>query len=171
MDSGADAGLLQMFHQAFAMAGSHHVQVIHRPRPRRFIGRDHGIARSLQLPVVLCRTLPAQRIPLCQMRQLYLQQPCLNRIQAPVVAFHVVVVLGGLAMVAQHLHGLGDGGIVGRGRARFPAGSQILSGIKTECGGAPHRARLHPAIALAGEIFRAVPLAGVFDHHQAIAIG
>ena len=99
-----------------------------------------------------------------------MQQACLNRIQPAVVAFHVVIVLRGLAVVAQHLHGLRDGGIVRGGRARFAAGSQVFPRIKAEGRGSSHRSRLHPAVVLSRKIFGAVRLAGVLNHDQTVAL-
>ena len=42
------------------------------------------------------------------MRQLHMQQSGLNRIQAPVIAFDVVVILLRLSVIAEHLHFRGD---------------------------------------------------------------
>src|ERR1035441_2882735 len=87
------------------------------------------------------------------------QDSCLDCIQPPVVAFHVMVVFLGLAMVAHHLDLTGDFFIVSRYRAALSASSQVLSGIETECRGPPHGSGLLPCVSPTREILGPVRLA------------
>src|SRR5207245_7369006 len=98
------------------------------------------------------------------------QESGLDCIQPPVIAFDVVVVLHCLSMIADHLYLLRQARIVRSDCARLPTGPQILAWVKAECRRPAHRAGLHPAIALAGKIFSAVGLAGVFDHDEIVLL-
>src|SRR6266404_4698038 len=81
-----------------------------------------------------------------------------------------MVVLHGLAVIADHLYFLCQPGIVRRDRACLSTGPQILAWVKAECCRPAHRAGLHPAIALAGKIFSAVGLTSVFDHDEIVLL-
>src|SRR6202035_5534804 len=105
-------------------------------------------------------------IPIRQALEFCVQQPSLKCVQSAVVAFNVVVILLGLAMVAQHADFLCEAGIVGGHRASFAAGPQVLSRIEAEGCRAAHRSGLHPAILLARKIFGSVSLAGVLDYEE-----
>ena len=51
VDSRPDTGLFQMVHQAFAISGTDHIQVIHSLRRRRLVGgfTPHSVADSRRL--------------------------------------------------------------------------------------------------------------------------
>src|SRR5580700_3687341 len=94
----------------------------------------------------------------------------LHGVEAAVVALDVVVILFRLAMLAQHAH-LASHFFVIRGRgAAFSTGAKILTGIEAERADMPHGTCFSPAILFLGEIFRAMGLAGIFNHDELEAI-
>ncbi len=66
-------------------------------------------------------------VPFRQTPQLDVQQSGLDRVQSSVVAFHVVVILLCLAVIAQHLDFVGNASIIRSHCTCFAARSQILS--------------------------------------------
>src|SRR5215471_8540967 len=98
------------------------------------------------------------------MLELYMEQACLDRVETPVVALDVVVVLLGLSMVANHPDPRRDAGVIGRYGTGFATGAEIFPWIEAERCRTPHRTRCQPALLLTGKVLRAVRLAGVFDN-------
>ena len=95
----------------------------------------------------------------------------MDRIQAAVIAFHFVIILLALAMVAQHAYLASHGCVVGGHRAAFSARTEILSRIEAECRRDTHGTGFSPAILAFREILSAVGLAGVLNHHQVVLFG
>ena len=112
MNSCPDAGLLQVVHQAFAVAAADHIEVIHGARPGRFEWSLDSAFRSRKQALVLVSSLATLGIPLRQVFQLHTQDSSLDCIETPVVSLDVVVILLGLAMIAQHLGGIGNARII-----------------------------------------------------------
>src|ERR1700730_6973611 len=88
----------------------------------------------------------------------------LHGVEAAVVAFDIVVILFRLAMLAQHAHLTSHFFVIGGSCAAFSAGSKILTRVETERADMPHGTCFSPAILFLGEIFRAMGLAGIFNH-------
>src|ERR1035441_7726197 len=78
------------------------------------------------------------------MLQLHRQDASLDRVQAAVIAFDLVIVLAILAMVAEHADFLRQLGIVGGYRAGFSAGPEVLARIEAEGCGPAHGAGFSP---------------------------
>src|ERR1019366_2906839 len=79
------------------------------------------------------------------MPQLHAQDAGLDRVQPPVVAFHFVVVLARLAVVAQHADVPGQLGVVGGHGSGLAACAEVLAGVEAECAGAAHGTGFTPA--------------------------
>src|SRR5215469_8867046 len=94
------------------------------------------------------------------------QEAGLDGIQATVISFDCMVVLPGLAVVAEHPNGCRQLIIVGRDRARFPTGSKVFTGIKAECCRMPHGSCSPPAALASRKVLGAMSLARIFDHLQ-----
>src|SRR5258708_11989881 len=97
------------------------------------------------------------------MRQLHLQYAGLNRVQAPVIALHLVIVLGRLAVVAKHAGSIRNSFIIGGNGPGLAAGAEIFSGIKAESCCSPHGAGPSPALRFLREVLRTVCLTSVLD--------
>src|SRR5258708_11550956 len=97
---------------------------------------------------------------------LEVEMPRLQRVQSPVVPFNVVIVFFCLTVVADHAHLASDFLVIRGSRSSFPAGTQVLSGIKAECSSASDRSGIPPAFFFFGKILPAMPLASVFDHNK-----
>src|ERR1700727_1490451 len=98
------------------------------------------------------------------------QKPSLDRVQSAVIAFDVVIVLLGLAVIAKHTHAGRDGGIVRGGCTSFPACPKILAWVKAESGRVAHRPGLLPAVLPSRKVLRTVCLAGILDNKNAILV-
>ena len=81
-----------------------------------------------------------------------------------------MIVLFGLAVIADHAHLAGDFLVIGGGGTGFAAGAKIFAGVEAESRNLADGAGLAPAVFLLGEIFRAVGLAGIFDDDELVAI-
>src|ERR1700733_16137448 len=104
------------------------------------------------------------------MSEFRVQQAGLEGVQSAVVPLDIVIVLLGLAMVAQHADLFRQAGIVGGDRACFAASPQILSRVEAERCRLAHRTSLHPSIVLARKILGAMRLASIFKDCQMILI-
>ena len=80
-------------------------------------------------------TLP---IPFRQMAELHAEQACLQSVEPPVVSLDVVIILLGLAVIAQDAHLACHFFAIRRDRASFSASAEILSRIKTKSRGVAH---------------------------------
>src|SRR5580692_6113256 len=105
------------------------------------------------------------------MAELYMQKSCLHRIQTAIVAFDVVVVFLGLAVIPQHADLCRNGWIVSRGSPRFPACTEILPWVEAECCGPADGSSLDPAVQLLRKIFGPMRLAGIFDDGKPKLVG
>ena len=141
--------------------------MIDRTRPGRLIRKTEG-SIVCQKTVVFGRPITALRVPIRQMSQLGVQKPSLDRVQPPVVAFHVVIVLLRLPVIAQHLDLVGNTGIIRGHCPGFATCSEIFSGIEAERGRPAHGPGLHPAIQLRRKIFCAMRLASILNHSKTI---
>src|SRR5215468_1314642 len=99
------------------------IEVVHRARPGRFEGSLYSQASFLEQALIFERMVTPLLIPPRQMRKLYVENPCLERIQPPVVSFDVVVILLGLPMIPNNADLRGDLVIVGGYRAGFATGT------------------------------------------------
>src|SRR5713101_2576605 len=104
------------------------------------------------------------------MLKFYMKESRLNGVQAPVIAFDIVIVLLRLAVIADHANLGSERFVIGRDCSRFSASAKVLARIKTECRGAADRASGQPAILFAGEVLRSVGLTGIFDHDEIEAV-
>src|ERR1039458_2154681 len=104
------------------------------------------------------------------MSQLHTQDSSLDCIETSVVSLDIVVILLGLAMIAQHLSGVGNARIIGGDCPPFATGSQVLPRVKTECSGTAYRTSFEPPTVLSRKVFSAVSLACVFNDDQAILL-
>ena len=97
-----------------------------------------------------------------------MQNAGLNGVKSSVISLHIVVVLRCLPVIAQDFCCLRDARVVACNRPCFAAGSQILAGIKAECGGLAHRPCSSPGFHFPGKILGAMRLAGIFHHNQLV---
>src|SRR5687768_1034833 len=100
------------------------------PGPRgdaRCAHPDLGVAQQL---VVMARAVPALFGPEAEPPQLHAEDPRLDRVEPAVVPLHLVDVLPGLAVVAQHAAAPGQLLVVGRDGAGLAAGTEVLAGIE-----------------------------------------
>ena len=145
------------------------MKVIDRPRPGRFERRNYILGVGEQ--TIVCRgALAALLVPLGQVSQFNQQESGLDCIQPAVIPFYIVVVLHGLAVIADHLYFLCQPGIVCCDCACLSTCPQVLPGIKAECRRLAHGAGLHPLIPLAGKVLCAVGLAGIFNHDEIVLL-
>jgi hypothetical protein len=93
MDTGSDARRLEVGHQAVPVSGTDYVKVKDRPRPGGFVGQGHSAVGLGQQAVVPGCTFTPFGVPLCKVSQLYVEKPCLDRVESSVVAFDIVVIL------------------------------------------------------------------------------
>src|SRR6266852_9532331 len=144
--------------------------MVHGARPVRLERNpDTGIP-SLEQLVVFSGALASLLVPLRQMLKFYVKEARLNGVQSSVIAFHVVVVLLSLAMIANHADPGAKSIVVRRDRPRFAAGTQVLAGIEAESGGPAHRAGDEPAVVFAREVLCAMRLASIFHHNETEAV-
>src|ERR1035438_2842609 len=167
VNSRVNARHLQVIHQTRAVSGANHVEVVDSARPERFVGKDYSFV-ARQETVVLSCMFAATRVPLCNMWQLGGQNPGLDCIQPSIVAFHVVVILLCLTMIAQHPDSACQRAVVRSYCSAFATRSEILPWIKAECRSAAHRPWLHPAVLFLWKVFGAVRLARILNHNQAV---
>src|SRR5437764_13123797 len=92
----------------------------------------------------------------------------LNGIQPAVVAFHIVVVLFVLSVIAKHAALARDFLVVGCDRSCFAASTEILAGIKTKSCCPSNRTSLHPAIVALRQVSGTVSLASVFNYNKVV---
>src|SRR5260370_26318581 len=136
-----------------------------------FRRRNDVCRRRRKQFLILVGTLPSALVPAWEVLQLDTQDPGLKRVQSPVVAFHVVVVLFRLSMITNHADLLRQFLVVGRDNSRLAACSQILSRIEAERGRLADRTSLLPTLVTFGKILSAVGLAGILDYDQVVTIG
>src|ERR1700688_1566521 len=171
MNRGADGLRTQCGLHSFAILYLHNVEMIDGLRPGRFIRRDDVCFRRRKQFLILEGMLPPALVPAREVLQLDTQDPGLQGVQSPVVAFHVVVVLSCLSMITNHADLLRQFLVVGRDNSCLAARAQILSGIKAEGGRLADRTSFLPTMVTLGEILGAVGLASILDDDQVVAIG
>src|SRR5579864_2891454 len=121
--------------------------------------------RAKELPIAT-GAFPALLVPLSQVPQFDSQDPRLNRVETSVVSFHVVIILLGLAVVAQHPD-LARKLLVVRGDGSgFSTRPQILSWIKAERRRLAHRPGLFPTAVFLRVVFRPMRLACVLNDDE-----
>ena len=169
VDAGANRCLSEVCLQSPAILHAHHVEVIHTPCPGCFPRHNDGVFGFCEELVVAVRELAARLIPLSQAAQFHGEHSSLNRIEAPVIALDVVVIFLRLPVVSNHLHALRHSVVVSRDRPGFAACAEVLSRIKAESRGAPHRPCLLPHVVALRKIFCAVSLASILDNNEVVA--
>src|SRR5439155_2441031 len=105
------------------------------------------------------------------MLELDAQNARLDRVEPPVVALDVVIILLRLAVIPEHTNLTRERLVVRGHGASFAAGAQVLARIEAERGRAAERASLAPPIFLFREVFCTVRLAGVFDDNEVVSGG
>ena len=105
---------------------------------------------------------PARGVPAVEVRELDAEDRALHAVHAVVEAVADVVVLAGLAPVAERAHGLGVRGVVGGDAAALAGGAEVLAGVEAEGGD------VAPGAGAAAVARRAVRLAGVLDDDEAV---
>src|SRR6267142_3789787 len=95
----------------------------------------------------------------------------LQGIEAAVVAFNLVVILLGLAVIANNAHGLSHGLVVSCYGASFSAGPKILSRIEAESSCVPHTSGLFPSILRLGEVLSPMRLASILNNNEVVLAG
>ena len=109
-------------------SGSDHIEVVDGLARAAGSNGDDDARNARQQLAVACGGSPALRIPFIQMPQLDAKKRGLDRIEAAVVPFEIVVVLLHLPVLAQHLDRARHLLIVGRHGARFAAGPRFFPG-------------------------------------------
>src|SRR5260370_9467800 len=137
VNTGANIRFGQVFLQAFAVSNANSVEVENSAYPIRTIGADHLLHRRQQIVISLGGSLPAG-VPLGKVSQFGCQNSRLDRIQAAVIAFDIVIILASLAVVAQHAHLAREYFVIGRDRTCLAARSQILSRVEAKSSGSAH---------------------------------
>src|SRR5215469_6725360 len=100
VDSGSNAGAAQMFLQLVPHVGPHHVEMVNRFRGAGLDRTDDTLVHWSQELIVNSRGRPALLVPAGEVPQFDPQNSGLQRIEAPVVAFDVMIVLPRLPVVA-----------------------------------------------------------------------
>src|ERR1017187_2286201 len=126
MNSRTNPGLAQVVLKCFPIPNLHDVEVENSFRPGRLEGEAYPLPGLAEKLLIFRRTFAASFVPGGEMSQLDSQDASLNRIQSTVVTFHIMEVFLGLAVIAKHPDFINDSTVVGRNRARFAAGPQIL---------------------------------------------
>src|SRR5277367_5065464 len=81
---------------------AHHIQVIDGAGPR-WLERQRELGRNLaQQLLVSCRNFPPLLIPFREVPQFYTENTRLDRIEPPIVTFHLMVILARLPVISQH---------------------------------------------------------------------
>src|SRR5438128_5904773 len=113
--------------------------------------------------------MPSERAPSFvvrgQIAELHPQHGGLNAIHASIPANHGMVILFELPMITEHLHLLLQFSIICHYRPSLTKSTQVLARIKAETSSVPNRA------GLASFVQRAMGLAGILNHVQAVATG
>src|SRR5207249_10343500 len=125
VDPCCDACGGQVLLEPLTLRNPHYVEMVDRPRPRRYVRKDDrplGVGEEL---VVAACTLPALLVPLRQMVKLHPQDASLDGVEPAVVPLDVVMILSHLAVVAQHPDSFGERPSVGRNCSRLAAGAQV----------------------------------------------
>src|SRR5258708_6583968 len=169
VNSSADAFVFQVSDHSVPVIAADHIQVIYGARPRGFVRSAYRVITDKKA-AVFSGTFPALRVPLCEVRELRVQNARLQGVQSTVVALDVMVVLLGLSVIPQHFDFSRQAGIVHCRRASFAACSEIFSWVETESGCPAHRTSFHPTVKFFGEVFRAVSLTGILNHGETILI-
>ena len=171
VNSGADARLFQVIHHAFAVAGANHIEVIHRARPGRLIGKNEGFILSpedgcIRLParVAARSNSPDEAASRAEVRPeshpaARCSLPCRGSTSSPGHDRASILILPAIS------------GIVRGHRPSLAARSKILSGIEAERSRPAHRSGLHPAIVFLGKVFGTMCLAGILDHDETVLFG
>src|SRR5271165_7691485 len=163
MNPGADTLLSKVDLQRFAIQHADHVEVIDVAGSVGLQRGNHAFGFAEEMLIALGGFLtPAS--PVRQMTQLYGEKARLQGIKATVVALNIVIILLGLAMIADHAHLAGDFFVIGGGCSGFAASPEILARVEAESTDLPDGAGFAPAIFFLREIFRAVSLAGIFHN-------
>src|SRR5579872_5522837 len=144
--------------------------MVHAAEYRWFDGKNNILGKRRQEPTIQSRTLASSPVPFRQMAQLHPQEASLQGVETPVVARDVVVILFGLAVVANHPYGPRHFFVVRRHCPGFTTSSQILAWIEAEGSRYSHRSRLLPHIVFSGEVLRPVSLTGVFHDNQLVLL-
>src|SRR6267154_5616687 len=92
----------------------------------------------------------------------------LQSIEAAVVAFDLVVILLGLAVIAKNAHGLSHGLVVSGYGTCFSARPKILSRIKAERSCVAHTSRFFPRVCGLGKVLSPMRLASILDNDEII---
>src|SRR5271163_3094642 len=80
-----------------------------------------------------------------------------------------MLILAGLAMIAQQAHLLRQRLVVRRNRSGFSTGAQILPWVEAESGRMAHRTCFSPAVFFFRKVLCAVCLAGVLNDDKSVA--
>src|SRR5580692_10894085 len=115
------------------MLHSHNEQVMNSPAPLTLARQCDSILAG-ELFLITGGSSPALLRPLWEVLQLYSQNAGLDRVQAAIVAFNIMIIFLRLTVIAKPSDFLSQIRIVGGDRAGFSAGAQILTGIKAESG-------------------------------------
>src|SRR6266496_3028733 len=127
----ADAVFLEVLLQFITILRPYDIKVINASTPLR-LGRRHDSVDAGEAAIIVFRGFPSLRVPAVEMSQFYREQSGLKSIETPVVAFHNVVILLILTMVAKNANMLRDGFIIRRNRSGFTASAKVLPGIEAE---------------------------------------
>ncbi len=170
VDAGTNASLGQVLLQLVSLLRANHVEVIDSAGPGWLKWQNQARGYSAQRFVVTRRNLPTLLIPLREVTKFDLQDSGLNRIEPPVVTFHLMVILARLAVIAEHAYFLGQRFVVSRNRSGLSTGAQVLPRIEAKSCRMAHRTCFSPAIFLLREVLCAVCLAGILDNDQFVAV-
>src|ERR1035437_10069837 len=102
--------------------------------------RKNYAFRRAEKSLITLGSFLAFTIPLRQMAEFHTEKTSLHRIEATVVAFDIVVILFGLAVLAQHAHLTSHFFVVRSSGAAFSARSKIFAGVEAECTDMSHGA-------------------------------
>src|SRR5713226_4081109 len=165
MNTSSNSRFGQILLKSFALPYANHIQVIDRPRRIR-TERRHYTVHGCESLVITVGNFWAVSIPFGQMAKFGGEKTGLQGIEAAVVAFDLVIILLGLAVIAKNAHGLSHGLVVSGYGTSFSARAKILSGIKAERGSVAHTSRFFPCVCRLGEVLSAVRLASIFDNNE-----
>src|SRR4029453_16495331 len=118
--------------------------------------------------IVGFRQFASSSIPVLEGRQLHAPQPRLPRTETAVIAFHLVLVLPALAVIANHADTLRQLFIICCHGSSLSPGPEVLSRGKTESRCLAHRSGSLPCVLTSRKIFAAVGLARIFKNHHVV---